>query len=169
MARLDQLEIEPKSAQTSNVSAFGRTANNRIQTISRLEGYAETLSGMEKVIVANFSLEKSVTATVIAAIIRRSSYEWQRLQEYLNDAGLTDDMLEAVQDEDWTETSFSPQQKSAFRFAMLFDAGHGVADSVFDELRTQFSEQEIIELVALCGHFGTLTRMAIALSFDPEE
>lgn len=169
MARLDRVEIEPKSMQDSNMSTLGLSANNRIQTISRLEGFSEALNGTEKVTVANCSLEKVVTATVIAAVIRRSSYEWQRLQGYLAGAGLSGDMLEAVQDEDWTESSFSPQQKSAFRFAMLFDAGHGVGDSVFDELRAQFSEQEIIELVAVCGHFGTLARMAIALSFDPEE
>ena len=77
-------------------------------------------------------------------------------------------MIQAIDDEDWTEPSFSPRQKTALQYALKYDAGHGIQDAYFDEVKRTFSAREIIELGAICGYFGLLARSAIALGYPVE-
>jgi len=81
-------------------------------------------------------------------------------------AGLDDDMIAAIAEEDWTDAAFDERTKVAFRFAMMYEAGHGISSSVFDGLKQQLTDPEILELAAVCSHWGARARAAIAFEFD---
>jgi alkylhydroperoxidase family enzyme len=169
MARLDPLDASAIASVewTRGEKTAGQTLN-RTRTIAHVEGLAGALAASEALINEKCVLETLVRATVIAAVTRRSAYEKDRLAIELGTAGLTSDMLEAIEDEDWTERAFTPRQKYAFRYAMMFDAGHGIVDAVFDDLKKHFTDAEIVQLSAICVHYGGLARLAIALSFELE-
>jgi alkylhydroperoxidase family enzyme len=75
-------------------------------------------------------------------------------------------MVEASLDEDWTDPCFDPAQKTAFRFALQYDAGHTVSDGVWEAARQQFDEAALVELALVCGHYGALARFAIGFRLD---
>lgn len=170
MARLELLDTSVllESDITEEEARAGNILN-RTRTIARVPGFAKALEAVESAIKRNDSLEPIVKATVIASVVRRSPYELDRLRSSLIDSGLTSDMLEAIEEEDWTESSFSDAQKIAFQFSMMYDAGHGVTAQTYADVSKEFSETQIVELAAICGHYGGLARMAIALSFDAEK
>jgi alkylhydroperoxidase family enzyme len=62
-------------------------------------------------------------------------------------AGLTEDKVQAIHDD--ASPLLSPRERAAVRFAdkMAVDH-HAVDDALWKELRANFSEAEIIELVA---------------------
>jgi len=62
-------------------------------------------------------------------------------------AGLTEDKIEAIHDDD--SPLLSPRERAAVRFAdRMATDHHNVDDALWKELRAHFSEAEVIELVA---------------------
>lgn len=114
-------------------------------------------------------LDPLLAATATAVVLRRSPYELAVAMPGARAAGLTDEMFEAIEDEDWTDPSFSDAQKAVFRFALIFDGGHGMPDADFDRVREHLDETETVALAALCAHAGSLARLAIALSYPPDQ
>lgn len=141
----------------------------RTLALATRPGLAAGLRAFGEAAETDSSLEPIVRETAILAVVRRSPYQTRLSLPRAMAAGITEDMLEAVQEEDWTEPSFSPDQKAVFRFAMTYDAGHGINDASFDEIRTELSPEQIVELAALCSYYGGLARMAIALAFEAED
>lgn len=141
----------------------------RTLALAAKPGLAAGLRAFGEAAETDSSLEPIVRETAILAVVRRSPYQTRLSLPRAMAAGVTEDMLEAIREEDWTEPSFSPDQKAVFRFAMTYDAGHGINDAAFDEMGAQFSPQQIVEIAALCSYYGGLARMAIALAFEAEE
>lgn len=81
--------------------------------------------------------------------------------------GWTDDQLSHLAD--WsTRDDFSPAEKAAIRLAetVTRDA-HAVSDAQFAELRTFYSEGEIVELLCAIGLFNYFNRFNNALLMEP--
>lgn len=123
----------------------------------------------ESALEAGSLLAPLVRETAIMAVLRRSPPETARRLPKAKAAGLSAGMLEAIAEEDWTESSFSAVQKSVLRFAMLYDAGHGINEAVFSGVRENLSVPDIVELSALCSYYGGVARMAIAMGIGPDE
>jgi len=98
--------------------------------------------------------------------VRRSSVETKKRIVSARDAGLSSDMVTAIAAEDWTDDAFDERAKVAFRFAMMYEAGHGISSSVFDGLQQHLTDPEILELAAVCSHWGARARAAIAFELD---
>lgn len=66
--------------------------------------------------------------------------------------GLTEEKVMALPDFE-TSDLFDARERAALRFARLFkQGGHAIdSDTLYDALKEQFSEEEIIELGHLCG------------------
>ncbi len=169
MARIAPKDISDIQDDIPEAEKKSGVVLNRTRTMAHVAGLPRTIASVERFIGEHGSLSPEVKAVVIASTVRRSPYELTRLRPDLLAAGLTSDILEAIEEEDWTEPTLSEHQKIAFRFALMYDAGHGIPDAIYEELQESFSVPEIIELAAVCGHYGGLARMAIALSFDMEE
>ncbi len=95
-------------------------------------------------------------------VVRRSAAWSERCATDARVAGLSDRVLEAVDEEDWTDAAFDDRARAVFRYALLFDAGHGVGASAFDEIATQLQPGEIAELSLYCSIWGAIARVAVA-------
>lgn len=165
MARLET--IDPAAlAPHEVVSAREDASLNRMLTLGHIPAFADAIRHLDETAAAATDLEPSVRATAALAVVRRSAYERRRLSPLAATAGLTNDQVQAIEDEDWTEPSFSAREKTALQYALKYDAGHGIQDAFFAELREQFSTVEIVELTAICACYGLLARAAIALAYD---
>jgi alkylhydroperoxidase family enzyme len=120
--------------------------------------------GLERILETG-PLDPVLREIAILAAVRRSTTETADRRAKAADAGLSDDMMEAIAEEDWTDPCFDDRTKVALRFAMMYEAGHGISSSVFDGLRSHLDDAEIIEMAAICSHWGTRARAAIA--FEP--
>ena len=65
---------------------------------------------------------------------------------------------------------FTPQEKVALRFAerMTRDA-HNVDDALWSELRSHFSEGDVVELAATIGMFNYFNRFNDALQMESSQ
>ena len=62
---------------------------------------------------------------------------------------------------------FPPEQAAALRFADAMTRGDGrVPDAVFEELRRQFSEPQVVEIAAVVGLFNYFNRFNNALHME---
>jgi alkylhydroperoxidase family enzyme len=111
-------------------------------------------------------LDPALREIGILTAVRRSSVETGARLAKARGAGLDEDMISAIAEEDWTDGAFDERTKVAFRFAMMYEAGHGISSSVFDGLQSQLNDAEIVELAALCSHWGARARTAIAFELD---
>ena len=84
--------------------------------------------------------------------------------------GLTEEKVSQLPNFENSE-EFSEREKSALRYAALFKRGEEAIDSdeVYDDLRKQFSEEEIIELGLFCAEtdgVGKFVRSLNVLSWE---
>ena len=152
----------------SRISPTGDVGSlNRTRVLEHIDGLARSIDAVAASL--DGALDPLLAATAAVAVLRRSPYELAVALPQARAAGITPEMVEAIEDEDWTDPSFSDAQKAVFRFAMMFDAGHGVPDADFGRLRDHLNEGQIVALAALCAHYGGLARLAIALAYPPEK
>lgn len=102
----------------------------------------------------------------LLAVTRRSEFEQQLLRPRASRMGFGAAEFEAVDDEDWTAECLDDSDRIVFRYAMMFDAGHGIGSSVSEALRAELNDAQVVELCALCAHAGGLARLAIALGLQ---
>lgn len=95
-------------------------------------------------------------------VVRRSATWSERCAPDARAAGLSDRVLEAAEEEDWTDSALDERSRAVFRYALLFDAGHGVGESAFDDIAKQLEPGEIAELSLHCSIWGAIARIAIA-------
>jgi 4-carboxymuconolactone decarboxylase len=70
---------------------------------------------------------------------------------------------------DWRASAFfSTRERGALAYADAMTRDIAVPDSVFDALRSHFSERQIVELSVLIGIYNMHTRVFTALAIDPE-
>ena len=168
MSRLPMLDAAavPPEAQSDEEKAAAPL--NRTRTLAAIDGWPTALNDGVSSLWRHGALEPALCATAIIVVSRRSPYEMAVNVPKALAAGLSDDMIEAIEDEDWTDPSFSDAQKAVFRFAMMFDAGHGIPDADFARLQDHLDESQILQLAGICTHYGGLARLAIALAYDAE-
>lgn len=78
--------------------------------------------------------------------------------------GLTEEKILATMDFE-NSPLFDAREKAALRYASLFKAGDDAIDndSVYDDLKRHFSEEEIIELALLCAQTDGVGKFARSL------
>jgi len=79
--------------------------------------------------------------------------------------GLTEDKIAQL---DTDENSFTPRESLALEYArMLAVDHHNVDDAFFDQLRTEFSDAEILELGMMIGQYIGFGRLLKVLDLEP--
>ena len=164
MARVKPVDVSTLSLVDG---ANSKTAS-RTEVLGHKPGLPTALAEMEALLETSSVLDPVVRETAIVTVLRRSPYELSHRLKPARLAGLSPDMFEAIEEEDWTEPSFSEEQKAAMRFAMMFDAGHGIPEPAFEIFAETFTDAQIVELAALCAHYGACARFAIALGYRQE-
>ena len=81
--------------------------------------------------------------------------------------GWTDDQLAHLAD--WSvRDDFTPAEKAALRLAEIVTRdAHAITDEQFTELRSYYSEGEVVELLCAIGLFNYFNRFNNALQMEP--
>jgi alkylhydroperoxidase family enzyme len=124
------------------------------------------LADVAKSIGSTTRLDPIVREIAILTVLRRSHSEVADRLHVARQAGISNEMVEAILDEDWTDPCFDSGQKAAFQFALQYDAGHTITDSVWETARQQFDEAALVELALACGHYGAIARFAVGFRLD---
>ena len=169
MARVPLVDTDGLRQASASSDIQPQIPLNRQRILANGPGLAEAFRELDQAHWSHLSLPGLLAATAVLAVTRRSPYEFGNFRAQAEKFGVTDDMIEAIQDEDWTDPSFSDAQKSVFRFAMMYDAGHGIPDDLFAQTSSHLDPVQIVQLASLCSVYGGFARMAIALGTDPEQ
>ncbi len=164
--RIPPLSTEALGASDAAVLNGSQEADRPwLAALARVQGLPAALASVAAVIERSAFLEPTVREVAVIATVRRSSFEMAAAVAHAKAAGISGDLVEAIEDEDWTDPGFSARQKYALQYALKYDSSLGVQDAFFSELRSVFSEDEIIELTAVCALFSIRARNAIALGY----
>ena len=91
----------------------------------------------------------------------------QHVPQHSAPEGLSQEECDALGD--WRASSFfNARERAALAFTDASTREVDVPDTVFEALRSHFSERQIVELTVLIGTYNMHTRMCQALKIDPQ-
>lgn len=170
ISRLDRSEVTPDLAalydkayaQRGNVPNMFRVMAHRPEIFATMQAHFSAVLNTgtvstrlkELIIVRTSQVNETPYCLASHTILARS-------------LGWTDDQLSHLQD--WpNRADFTAAEKAALRLAetVTRDA-HGVSDEQFAELRSYYSEGEIVELLCAIGLFNYFNRFNNALRMEP--
>jgi 4-carboxymuconolactone decarboxylase len=98
------------------------------------------------------------------AVLNRAEYEWGAHEPEARRAGLDDAQLEAIRREDaQADPAFDDVQRHVIAYTDEMTREIHVRDAVFDALRPNFSETELVELTATVAAYNMVSRFLVAL------
>ncbi|WP_369264689.1 carboxymuconolactone decarboxylase family protein [Streptomyces sp. R35] len=104
------------------------------------------------------------------AVLNRAAYEWTAHEPEARRAGLDDTQLAAVRAEnaaEHPELDARHRRVIAYTDAMTRDVH--VPEGLFDALRADFSDRELVELTATVAAYNMVSRFLVALDVQPSE
>jgi len=109
-------------------------------------------------------------AICVVAKITGAEYEYYHHAPELKKAGASDAQLGALEDPDAASASdlFNDLQQAVIRFAIASTREVRIPNVVFDSLKQQMSETELVELVAVTAAYNMVARFLVALQVTPE-
>jgi len=139
---------------------------SRAQLLLNDAHFGAALLQLESSIETKCSLDAAVREVAILTVLRRSRIEIAVRTPVSKELGISSNLIEAILAEDWTDPAFSPLQKAAFQFALQYDAGHLIHKSVLESMQAQFKREDIVELALICGHYGSMARLAVGFQLQ---
>ena len=103
---------------------------------------------------------------LLTAHVIQCQYEWVQHVTPAKSFGVTDGQIDAIQKLEFTSKDFNPQELAAMTFAMAVLNSPDVADNIFQEAQTYFSNREIVEIVELIGYYWMAGRIATVFKLD---
>jgi 4-carboxymuconolactone decarboxylase len=98
------------------------------------------------------------------AVLNRAAYEWGAHEAVALDAGLGQEQLAALQQPTASaDAAFSPVQQRVLAYTDAMTTDIQVKDSVFDALRADFSDTELVEITATIAAYNMVSRFLVAL------
>jgi 4-carboxymuconolactone decarboxylase len=98
------------------------------------------------------------------AVLNRAEYEWGAHEPEARSAGLNDAQLEAIRRDDAeVDPAFDDVQRHVIAYTDEMTTEIHVRDAVFDALRPDFSETELVELTATVAAYNMVSRFLVAL------
>jgi len=109
-------------------------------------------------------------AICVVAKLTGAAYEYHHHAPELKKAGASDAQLAALEDPDAAAATdlFNDLQQAVIRFAIASTREVRIPDGVFDSLKRQMSETELVELVAVTAAYNMVARFLVALQVTPE-
>ena len=173
MARISRLDRSEVSAETASLydKAFAQRGNvpNMFRVMAhRPEIFATMMAHFGAVLNTGTVPTKLKELLIVrTSQVNDTPYCLASHTILARSLGWSDDQLAHLAD--WpTRTDFTPAEKAALRLAetMTRDA-RAVTDEQFAELRTYYSEGEVVELMCAIGLFNYFNRFNNALRMEP--
>lgn len=101
----------------------------------------------------------------------RSEYEWGvHIAVFGARAGFTPQQVVSLARSGSADACWTPQDRALLRFSEALHAECTLDDALWDELRTDFSEEAMLELLMLAGFYRTVSYLtnALCLSLEPD-
>ena len=114
------------------------------------------------------AVERELAILRTARLIE-AEYEWIQHVSIGRAVGVTDEQLLALDAGDVEHEAFSEPERAVLRFTTQLVQQPRPDDGVFDELRAQFPDRQIVELILVVGAYTMLGRMMTALDLDLDE
>ena len=170
ISRLDRSEVSPDSAvlydkvfrQRGNVPNMFRVMAHRPEIFATMQAHFSAVLNTGTV-----PLKLKELIIVRTSQINETPYCLASHTRLARNLGWTDDQL--AQLADWPRRGdFTAAEKAALRLAETVTRNaHAVSDEQFAELRSHYSEGEIVELLSAIGLFNYFNRFNDALRMEP--
>jgi len=105
-------------------------------------------------------------AILCIARITGADYEWAHHVPIAKQAGVTEAQIEGIAD--WRNAAVYNATERAVLDYVEAAINRDVSDKVFDAVRSQLSEEDVIELTLVCGFWGMVACILLALKIDLE-
>jgi len=99
------------------------------------------------------------------AVLNRADYEFAQHVPFASKAGLTDAQIDAVKTGPQSP-HFDARDRAVLAYAETMTRDIEVPDALFDEVRTQFGEREVVELTVTVAGYNLVSRFLVALRID---
>lgn len=137
-------------------------------------------------VLGRMSLDPVVRELAILAVAKEAEaeYEWVQHIAIGKAVGVTDEQIEALSQSDSCAPEgsderiaaaaksggvFDGQQQAAIELAAAVVRAPRISDDLYDCIRAQFSEREIVELLLTIGEYLMLARVMTILEIDVDE
>ncbi|WP_330309482.1 MULTISPECIES: carboxymuconolactone decarboxylase family protein [unclassified Streptomyces] len=132
------------------------------------DGWNSLLGAVRQRIALSADIRELVILRI--AVLNRAAYEWTAHEPEARRAGLDDTQLAAVRAEnaaEHPELDARHRRVIAYTDAMTRDVH--VPEGLFDALRADFSDMELVELTATVAAYNMVSRFLVALDVQPSE
>lgn len=157
-------------------SAFARLAGrfsgsgppNIFTTLGRRRGLFRAWLLYSATMMPFGRLPRRETELVILRIahLRGCDYEWKHHERLARAAGVRDREITAVTLEDLS--SWEPRRYALLLTATQFVRQRDLDETAWTQLREQFEDDEIVELLMLCGQYDSLATTLLTLRVQPD-
>lgn len=176
MPRIEPLTREEMvgfEEQFERAEKEGREVVNFVRTLARRPEIAQAHSALRAAIIGpgTVSAELKNFVAQVASASAGCNYCWAHNAFFAEQMGVPDDKEAAVWEYE-TSALFDDAERAALRVAQAAaQVPNAVTDEDFDELKKHFSDDQIVEIVAVISLFGFLNRfndtMATQLEGQP--
>ncbi len=99
----------------------------------------------------------------------RAEYERRHHERLGRESGLSDEQIAAIDRDDVSEATWSERQRLLLKATDEMHLMRDVSDELWADLRGEFSDEELIELCMLVGHYEMLAMTIASLRIQPDE
>jgi AhpD family alkylhydroperoxidase len=96
------------------------------------------------------------------AVLNRAQYEFDAHVPHAKNAGMSDEKIEALKQLEIAQV-FSSQEQAILKLTDIMTQEIQVSDTVFDPIKSQFNDQEILDLMATITAYNMVSRLLNAL------
>lgn len=107
-------------------------------------------------------------AILRVARLSAAEYEWIQHVPIAQAVGVRAEQVEALQRDDIAASCFTPTEQLVLRFTTEVVRDVRASDDTFAQMATQFSPQEIVELILAVGFYMTMARLMETTGIDLE-
>ena len=146
---------DPVFAESAALVSQGRDPVQMLQALSMVPGGLRTLAAASQAVYPGGTLDQTTKELVILKASQTNNCQFclNSHVDICRTTGISDDPINMLVDGE----SQTPAQRAALQFvtAAMQDS-NAIADHIFDELRTYFTEAQIAELALLLGYINML-------------
>jgi 4-carboxymuconolactone decarboxylase len=168
MARIEP--IDPQQAPDDVRTALENLPPlNIFRTLAHAETAFRPFLRFGGAVLGEMSLDPVVRELAILTVAKEAEaeYEWIQHVAIARHLGATDAQIDAL--EAGSDDAFDEPQAAAIAFATAVVHSPHVSDDLFERVRAQFSEREVIELLLAIGDYLMLARVMTVLQIEMDD